>query len=505
MPQHPMNTPRPTSPRTQAARPTPRRAGRRYKLTLAGVVAAFVLLISAGPAAAYTSQYEFTITGHGWGHGIGMSQWGAYGYAKHGWKYKAILRHYYTGIAFSNVADSVIRVRLRSGLGSVKVSCPKDYTVKGTGAASTIPAGVTATTTYTGSAYRVVAGAFRKDFTAAPTFSPTSAALRVLTATDLGDTGAYRGAIKVTRVGGALMMINHVRLESYLRGVVPHEVSPSWPPESLKAQSCAARAYSLGSRQPDEAWDVYCDVRDQAYVGVDIEDARTDAAVRGTAGICPTYDGKPIFAAYFSCSGGHTENIELAWSGGSKIPYLKGVSDPYDYYGSLHDWGPLHRSASQVGGPLAANGSLRAVYTVKRGTSPRIVKAAIIGSGGTKYIDGGSLRIKLGLNSAWAVIRSMSISPAARDGVSIIAGRKLTLKGRLYPALAAGASVTLHYYYDGRWRSRSVATTRTAETLPGGYTARYSAYSDSVSPAQTTKYYFSSGKAESPVTTIKVD
>ena len=505
MPQHPMNTPRPTSPRTQAARAKLRRARRRGRLTLAGALAALVLLVAAGPASAFSSEYDFTISGHGWGHGIGMSQWGAYGYAKHGWTYKAILRHYYTGISFSSVANSVIRVRLRSGLGSVKVSCPKDYTVKGTGAASTIPGGQTATTTYTGSAYRVVAGAFQKDFTAAPTFSPTSAALRILTATDLGDTGAYRGTIKVARVGGALMMINHVPLESYLRGVVPHEVSPSWPRESLRAQACAARAYSLGSLQPNEAWDVYCDVRDQAYVGVDIEDARTDAAVRDTSGICPTYGGKPIFAAYFSCSGGHTENIELAWSGGSAIPYLKGVSDPYDYYGSLHDWGPLRRSASQVGSPLAASGSLRAVYTVKRGTSPRIVKAAIIGSGGTKYIDGGSLRIKLGLNSAWAVIRSMSISPAARDGATITAGRKLTLKGRLYPALAAGDSVTLHYYYDGHWHSRSVATTRTAETLPGGYTARYSAYSDSVSPSQTTKYYFSSGKAESPTTTIKVD
>ncbi len=433
MPQEPMTTPHPTSPQTQATPSTPRRAGRRGRLTLAGALAALVLLVAAGPASAFSSEYDFTITGHGWGHGVGMSQWGAYGYAKHGWAYKAILRHYYTGIAFSNVADSVIRVRLRSGLSSVKVSCPKDFTVKGTGAASTIPGGQTATTTYTGSAYRVVAGTFRKDFTAAPTFAPTSGALRILTATDLGDTGAYRGTIKVARIGGALMMINHVPLESYLRGVVPHEVSPSWPRESLKAQACAARAYSLGSRQPDEAWDVYCDVRDQAYVGVGIEDARTDAAVRDTAGICPTYGGKPIFAAYFSCSGGHTENIELAWSGASAIPYLKGVSDPYDYYGSLHDWGPLRRSASQVGGPLAASGSLRAVYTVKRGTSPRIVKAAIIGSGGTKYIDGGSLRIKLGLNSAWAVIRSMSISPAARDGASITAGGKHDAQGPPVP------------------------------------------------------------------------
>lgn len=505
MPQNPMSIPHPTSPQPLAAPARPRRRGRRVRPALAVALGALVLLGAAGPASAFTTHYDFTITGHGWGHGIGMSQWGAYGYAKHGWSYKAILRHYYTGISFSNVANSIIRVRLRSGLSAVKVTCPDDFTVKGTTVASTIPGGQTATTTYTGSVYRVVAGDFRRDFSVAPTFAPTSRALRILTATDLGDTGAYRGTIKVARIGGALMMINQVQLESYLRGVVPHEVSPSWPTASLKAQACAARAYSLGSRQPDQAWDVYCDVRDQAYVGVGIEDPRTNAAVSDTAGICPTYGGKPIFAAYFSCSGGHTENIELAWAAASPIPYLKGVSDPYDSYGSLHDWGPLRRTASQVGGPLAANGSLRAVYTVKRGTSPRIVKAAIIGSGGIKYIDGGSLRMKLGLNSAWAAFRSMGINPAARDNASISAGGRIALRGRLYPALPAGATVTLHSYYDGLWHSRSVATTRTVEKLPDGYTARYSAYSITVSPAQTTRYYFSSGTAKSPTTTIKVD
>jgi hypothetical protein len=99
----------------------------------------------------------------------------------------------------------------------------------------------------------------------------------------------------------------------------------------------------------------------------------------------------------------------------------------------------------------------------------------------------------------------MGISPAARDDATITAGHSITLSGRRYPALAAGASVTLHFYYDGRWRSRSVTTTRKAESLPGGYTARYSLYSESVSPAQTTKYYFSSGTAKSPVTTITVN
>ena len=434
-----------------------------------------------------------------------MSQWGAYGYAKHGWTYKAILRHYYTGISFANVEDSVVRVNLRSGLGAVKLTCPNEYTVQGTGAAWTIPAGTTATTTWTSSGYKVVAGAFNRVFTGAPTFTPSKGALRLITKTDLGDDGAYRGTIRVTHASGGLMMVNRVRLESYLRGVVPHEVSWTWPREALRAQACAARAYALGSLQPDKPWDVYCDVRDQAYAGVGIEQPSTNAAVRDTAGVCPSYGGKPILATYFSSSGGHTENIELAWPGASTIPYLKGVTDPYDTYATLHDWGPLRRTPSQIGGPLGAAGSLRAVYAVERGTSPRIVKAAVIGSGGTKYVDGSSLRMKLGLNSAWAVFTSMGISPAARDGAAVSAGGSLTLKGRLYPAIADGARVFLHAYYGGSWHRQGVVTQRVTESLPGAYTARYSAYSVSVAPTATTKYYFSSGKAKSPVTTIKVD
>ncbi len=506
MPQHRMNAPNSTPPHSTRSRfavtGRARRSARRGKLTLAGAVAALFLLATAGPAAAFSTQYDFLITGHGWGHGVGMSQWGAYGYAKHGWGYKAILKHYYTGISFTNVSDSIIRVRLRSDLSSVKVSCRSDYTVQGSGAPITIPAGKTATTTYTGSAYRVVAGSLRKNFNAAPTFAPTKGSLRLLTATDLGDTGPYRGTIRVARIGGGLMIINHVPLESYLRGVVPHEVSPSWPVASLKAQACAARAFGLGSRQPGEAWDAYCDVRNQAYVGIGIEDARTDAAVKGTAGVTPSYGGKPIVATYFSCSGGHTEDVGFVWGG--NYPYLKGVSDPYDYYGSLHDWGPLRRTAAEIRGPLAASGSLRAVYTLKRGSSPRIVKAAIIGSGGTKYIDGSSLRMKLNLNSAWAAFTSMGINPSPGDAARVAAGSSITVKGRIYPAIAAGGKVYLHSYYSGSWHSQGVTTTRTTEKLPGGYTARYSAYRVSVTPTQTTKYYFSSLKAKSPVTTVKV-
>ena len=495
--------------RAEDGRPSarPRRAarlGRRGKLALAGALVVLALLVAAGPAGARSSDSEFLIDGHGWGHGIGMSQWGCYGYAKHGWAYKAILKHYYTGITFGDAANVDIRVRLRSGLSAVKVSCPSTYTATGTGSPLEIPAGATATTTYANGSYRVVAGSVHKDFSSPVTFTTSSGALRVLTATDLGDTGPYRGVVRVVRSGGSLMMINDVPLESYLRGSVPHEVSPSWPAEALKAAACAARAFALGSRKPSQPWDVYCDVRSQAYVGIGSEDPRTDAAVQATAGVVPAYGGKPILAVYFSCSGGHTENIEDGWPGASPIPYLKGVDDPYDYYGSLHDWGPLRRTAAQLGGPLGAKGSLRAVYTVKRGSSPRTVKAALIGSAGVKFMDGNELRMKLGLNSTWATFTSMSISPAPRDQASISPGGSLTLNGRIYPALAPGATVKLLFSYDGTWHSRSVTTTRASENLGGGYKATYSAYSEDISPEQATKYYFSSGKAHTPTITVAV-
>src|SRR5665811_2325004 len=277
-------------------------------------------------------QTSFTITGRGWGHGIGMSQWGAYGLAKHGSSYKTILKHYYTGIAFATVTNPTVRVRLRSGLQAVKLTCPADFTVQGSAAAVTIPGGTTATTTYVDGKYRVVAGEFSKDFTAAVTFAPTQGQLHLLTATDMQQTGPHRGKIRVVRSGTSLMMINHVALESYLRGVVPHEVSASWPTESLKAQACAARSYAERARRAATGqWDLYCDVRSQAYIGTSREDPRTDAAIKATAGVVPSYGGDPIHAFYFSCSGGHTENIELAWET-SPLPYLKGVEDPYDSY-----------------------------------------------------------------------------------------------------------------------------------------------------------------------------
>ena len=481
-------------------------ATRVHRRLLIGLLAAVVLLIAV-PAAEASSQTAFTITGRGWGHGIGMSQWGAYGLAKHGSTYQEILRHYYTGIGFMKVGDPTIRVRLRSGLSAVKLTCANAFTVSRGGTVVTIPAGTTSTTTYANGKYRVTAGSRSWSFSGAVTFRPSKGQLNLRTATDLRQTGRHRGTIRVVASGGSLM-INHVPLESYLRSVVPHEVSPSWPTEALKAQACAARSYyaERSRRNASGAWDLYCDVRSQAYGGVSWEDRRSDAAISKTAGIVPSYRGAPISAFYFSCSGGQTENIELAWAT-SAVPYLKAVKDPYDSCATLHTWGPLRKTPAQLGSSLGSSvkGSLRAIYRVKRGKSPRIVKAAIIGSSGTTYLHGSSLRVKLGLNSTWVTFKSMSVSPAAQDKRAIAKGASVALKGRVYPALASGESVKLMANRDGTWRSRRVSTTRRSQTLAGGYVARYSTYTVTLSPGDTTQYYFVSGSAKSPKTKVTVN
>jgi stage II sporulation protein D len=85
---------RPTIP--TATRPIARRA----RTAIAGclLIALAGAALAAAPAARGASPTTLTLEGRGWGHGIGMSQYGADGYAQHGWKYGAIIKHYYTGV-----------------------------------------------------------------------------------------------------------------------------------------------------------------------------------------------------------------------------------------------------------------------------------------------------------------------------------------------------------------------------------------------------------------------
>jgi len=451
------------------------------------------------------------MVGRGWGHGIGMCQWGAYGYAKNGWDYKRILKHYYTGIGLGRIQDKALRVRLRGGVSSVKLTGTGAFRAFTSGARLDIPAGATATVTWVNGKYKVTAGGRTRTFGGPVTFKPLSGLLRTVTADDWGATGKYRGVIRILHTSSGFTMINKLPMESYLRGVVPHEMSASWPLEALKAQACAARAYAERSRKPGEAFDVYCTTRDQAYSGVRVEATGSNKAVKGTAGVVPTYRGAVISAFYFSTSGGHTESIENVWQT-SPIAYLKGVDDPYDTYSPLHLWpeNPIVHATTwyrdKLGthgadNPTGVKGTLRTIYVVKRGTSPRVVRAAVVGSSGVTFVSGASLRYKLALRDTWVKFTSLSMTT---DATTMTYGVGTRVRGRIYPALRDGATVSLKYLRDGASGTLTVKTVRHTQDLGSGFKATYSTYSFNAKPKKQTTYYWASGSARSPKATLKV-
>ncbi len=488
---------------------------RRLRRGAATAAVTFVLVLCLVVPAWGQATTNLTMVGRGWGHGIGMSQWGAYGYAKHAWTYDKILKHYYTGIKLGKIANDPIRVRLRGGVNAVKVTSGGAYLATVGKTVIEIPGDTVATVAWDNGAYRVTAGTLSKRFSAPVLFKPKNTLLRTLTADDWGKTGRYRGQLRVVHTTSGFTLINRLTLENYLRGVVPYEMSPSWPLEALKAQACAARSYAQRSRNPGQAFDVYCTTRDQVYRSLPEDQstlARSDQAVKATAGTVPTYGGAPIPAFYFSASGGHTENIENVWQT-APVAYLKGVEDPYDTYATYHVWpeNPLVQAStwfsSRLGAfntdtnPAGVKGSLRTIYVVKRGVSPRVVKAAVVGSNGVTWVSGATLRYKLTLRDTWVSFRSISIDTT---DTSVAYGQTTTLKGRTYPGLADGAEATLHVYRDGAWTTRQIKTVRHTQDLGSGYTAAYSSYSVTVTPKQATTYYVSRGDARSPKIKVTV-
>lgn len=152
----------------------------------------------------------------------------------------------------------------------------------------------------------------------------------------------YRGGFRYERIdGGNLTVVNIVDLETYIKGVIPYEMSNSWPLEALKAQAVCARSYTYNILQENKHsasnFDICNAVDCQVYRGVGSNksdyqaNALTDRAVDETAGKYGLYDNKPIVAYYASSHGGASERIDYVWNSSlSKYPYLCGVVDPYE-------------------------------------------------------------------------------------------------------------------------------------------------------------------------------
>jgi len=140
----------------------------------------------------------------------------------------------------------------------------------------------------------------------------------------------YRGVIEVRRAGSRLLTaVNVIDVETYLRGVVPSEMPPGYPPAALQAQAVAARgqAFIKAGRHQRDGFDLCATQHCQVYGGATSEDPRSDRAVASTWGEVVTYQGRLADTLYSSTCGGHTANNEDYWPGLGPVPYLRGQPD----------------------------------------------------------------------------------------------------------------------------------------------------------------------------------
>jgi stage II sporulation protein D len=351
------------------------------------------LMLSLTLAAPADASVNWVVHGRGFGHGVGMSAYGAYGYALHGKSYQFILGHYFTGTTIGTMSGPrVVRVLLDVSGDDV---------------------GFSAATSACGQALDPARG-YQAHRTGNAVVLRSSGGKRLadcghkLRAAGKGrvviaGVGTYRGALETVPTesdSGSLNVVNALAVDQYVKGVIPNESPPSWPEEELKAQAVASRSFALTAGVGGNGFDLYADTRSQVYEGLESEYARTNAMANATRGQVVEYGGKVAETLFSACSGGHTESIVNVF--GSSIPYLVGVPDPYDYYCPLHTW-TLKFSGAEISSKLSGylDGKLKQVVIVKRGVTPRIIEAKLIGTGGVTTVSGEQLEVALGGYDTW--------------------------------------------------------------------------------------------------------
>ncbi len=237
-----------------------------------------IILALAAPASA-SAGAVFFVEGHGWGHGIGMAQWGAYGYAKNeGRNYEWILAHYYKGTKIAQSDVATVRILLGEGRKTVTIGSEGPFTVSDFKSKTVaLPKG----SITLGTGLKVKG----KKLTSPLTFTRGARFLKL-------NGKQYRGKLVVYLRGGRLTVVNRVGIDDYIKGVVPDEMPPSWSPEALKAQAVAARSYAVATRKTSGIFDLYPDTRSQVYGGVSSEEPSTNTAISKTAQADPQVQGQ---------------------------------------------------------------------------------------------------------------------------------------------------------------------------------------------------------------------
>jgi SpoIID/LytB domain protein len=389
---------------------------------------------------------SFELVGRGFGHGLGLSQWGARQAAAEGVGWRTVVERYYPGTTLETLtgrsAGRPVDVRLGQFLGQeVGVRAEPGLAIRYTNAKGrlierSLPVRVRGTCEATawrvrmaergvaldarcGRDWRTWRGADRIEPASSVRFTPSDGLLGVTSGGGSGpvERRGYRGALRVDRAGRVLVPVNVVPLEAYLRGVVPREMPASWPQTALRAQAVAARTYAMHERAAagGRSFDVYDTTQSQVYAGAVAYDRRwrirerfeqpsTDAAIAATAGSYVRAADGPAFTAFSSSNGGVSAR--------GSLPYLRAFEDPWDD-ASLDN--PLRRWTDTVRvGELEARfprvGTVRELRVTRRAElgvwDGRILELRVVGSAGTAVVVGdAAVRSALGTPSSFVTVR----------------------------------------------------------------------------------------------------
>jgi stage II sporulation protein D len=399
---------------------------RRSLVTTVALAAAAAVLAAPAAAGQYVAPPRsgalFLFDGHGWGHGVGMSQWGAEGYAQHAYTFQQILGAYYPGTSLGQTPVTTIRVLLAERK-TLTISSDQPITVTGSdGVQHTLPAGATQLTP---ALTLAVDGAAAQPLEPPLTFVPSDGSYLTLGR-------EYRGEIVVDVAGVRLEAINELPLEQYLAGVVPAEMPSTWLPAALEAQAVASRSYAVATRRVAAPFDVYADTRSQLYLGVSAERPAATAAVAATAGQVLFY-GDQVATTYFSSSsGGRTQAAADAW-GGQSVPYLPSVPDPYDGISPYHDWGPVPVPADALAHALDVAGRVfdaRTALNPSKRVAQLDVSSLVRGRATTTPVPGSLAQGRLDLRSTWFRVAVLSLQPP-QPNRAVPVGTKVKLTGVL--------------------------------------------------------------------------
>jgi stage II sporulation protein D len=367
------------------------------------------------------SSTAITFYGRGYGHGVGMSQYGARGRALAGQTAASILAHYFAGTAPGST-DPTRRVRVLVLSGFVPTSSNPlrlygrrtSWSIDGVGGPFPADGSVRVMPSSTG--LRIVVrnsiGTVLLDRTTGTSFrvrpAMSSGRIQVWSKPSAYDT--YRGVIRVMRTTTGLQAINEVGLDLYLRGVVPAEMPYSWPTEALKAQAVVARSYAVRRLHPTTGtFDLYDDARSQVYRGSLAERSTTTAAIGATAGGLVMSGTTVANTLFHSTGGGATENNENVFTSSSgaivatPVSYLRGSADrsadgtSYDAGAPHATWQTASYSPDALSAVFGADsrtsvGPLTALDLSNRGVSGRLISVTLTGSLGIKTVSGDVFR-----------------------------------------------------------------------------------------------------------------